>query len=395
MGGTGAAAEPTPRSEDVSGAKRSPAQPTPRSKGESGASKARAAGGARETLKAVGDELEQEQLDIERLESEEESLLDAVDAAEKSQAEAERAAARAEVLRSKTAAELVDAQARERAAQAEADVRLQGFGPRLRVWQRLSPERQASLLLGAGSAQEALARQRLFRSILGGQLEEVRDVLRALQVAKADRASSMAISEQLPKIERESQAARAEAKAQEMKHEALLDAVHDERKLHERAMAELQSAQAGLSATLVALPAKKMPSTGFGRLKGRLPRPVAGPIEVGFGDILNPRFHTVTLQKGVDIRAPEGTPVRAQHAGRVVHAGWFKGYGNLVIVDHGDGFYALFAHLATLGKQVDDPVATGDELGTVGSTGSLKGPYLYFEIRKHGQPLDPAAWLMP
>jgi septal ring factor EnvC (AmiA/AmiB activator) len=66
-----------------------------------------------------------------------------------------------------------------------------------------------------------------------------------------------------------------------------------------------------------------------------------------------------------------------------------------MILDHGDGYYSLFAHLATIGKQVDDLVAAGDELGTVGATGSLKGPYLYFEIRRHGQALDPAAWMAP
>ena len=193
--------------------------------------------------------------------------------------------------------------------------------------------------------------------------------------------------------EREARAARAEARDRKAKHGALLAGVHDERKLHEKAMVELQAAQSQLSATVAALPPEKMASTGFALEKGKLPRPVEGPIEVGFGQILNPRFNTVTLQKGVDIRAPEGTPVHALHAGRVVHVGWFQGYGNLLIVDQGDGYYTLFAHLATSGKQVDDLVATGDELGTVGATGSLKGPYLYFEIRRHGQALDPAAWM--
>jgi septal ring factor EnvC (AmiA/AmiB activator) len=349
----------------------------------------------REKLKAVGDELKQEQLDVERLRDTEASLLGAIDAAEEAQREAERQAALAEARRSKVAAQLTAAQAREQAAQADADARLKGFGPRLRVWQRLSPDRQASLLLSASSAQEAFERQKLFRSILGGQLSEVRGVLKSLQAAKAERASSAAIADELARTEAEARAARAEARERKAKHAALLAGVHDERKLHERAMAELTAAQTHLTATVAALPPEKMPSTGFALEKGKLPRPVEGPIEVGFGQILNPRFNTVTLQKGIDIRAPEGAPIRAQHAGRVVHVGWFQGYGNLMILDHGDGYYSLFAHLATIGKQVDDLVAAGDELGTVGATGSLKGPYLYFEIRRHGQALDPAAWMAP
>jgi septal ring factor EnvC (AmiA/AmiB activator) len=109
---------------------------------------------------------------------------------------------------------------------------------------------------------------------------------------------------------------------------------------------------------------------------------------------LNPRFNTTTLQKGLDFRAPEGADVRSIHQGRIVHAGWFQGYGNLVIVDHGDGYFSLFAHLASLKHEVNDLVEAGEVLGTVGATGSLKGPYLYFEIRHHGEPLDPAPWLL-
>jgi len=349
----------------------------------------------REKLKAVGDELKQEQLDVERLQGEEASLLGAIDAAERAQAEAERQASLAEARRSSVAAQLAAAQAREQAMEAEADARLQGLAPRLRVWQRLSPDREASLLLGASSAQQAFERRQLFRSILGSQLSEVRGVLTALQAAKAQRASTAAIADDLAIKDNEARAARAEAGARKAKHAALLKAVHGEKTLHEKATAELTAAQARLAATVAALPPEKMASSGFLLEKGKLPRPVEGPIEVGFGQILNPLFNTVTLQKGVDMRAPEGTPVHAIHAGRVVHAGWFQGYGNLMIVDQGDGYYTLFAHLATIGKEIDNLVATGDEIGTVGATGSLKGPYLYFEIRRHGQALDPAAWMAP
>jgi len=101
----------------------------------------------------------------------------------------------------------------------------------------------------------------------------------------------------------------------------------------------------------------------------------------------------VTLQRGLDIRAADGTEVRAVYAGTVVHAGWFSGYGNLVILDHGDGLFSLFAHLGTLAHAVGDGVAKGDVLGTVGDTGSLKGAYLYFELRDGQKPLDPERWL--
>jgi septal ring factor EnvC (AmiA/AmiB activator) len=77
----------------------------------------------------------------------------------------------------------------------------------------------------------------------------------------------------------------------------------------------------------------------------------------------------------------------------VVHAGWFKGYGNLVIVDHGGGYHSLVAHLAAMRTAQGEDVEAGSVLGTVGDSGSLKGAYLYFELREKGKPVDPAAWL--
>lgn len=109
--------------------------------------------------------------------------------------------------------------------------------------------------------------------------------------------------------------------------------------------------------------------------------------------MLNPRFNTVTVQNGLDIGAAAGAPVRAIAPGRVVHAGWFKGYGNLIIVDHGEGYHSLVAHLGTMQTAMGEDVAAGAVLGTVGDSGSLKGTYLYFEIREHGRPVDPRPWL--
>ena len=136
-------------------------------------------------------------------------------------------------------------------------------------------------------------------------------------------------------------------------------------------------------------------SSGFRARKGQLSFPTKGLVEVGFGKVVNPRFNTVTVQKGIDIRAGEGTEVHTIGAGTVVYAGWLKGYGNLVIVDHGSNYHSLYAHLANSQVEVGNAVEEGEALGQVGDTGSLKGSYLYFEIRKAGQAVDPLPWLKP
>ncbi len=147
---------------------------------------------------------------------------------------------------------------------------------------------------------------------------------------------------------------------------------------------------------MATLPPPRTPlagATGFAALKGKLPHPAPGPIAVGFGRVVNPLFNTVTVQNGLDIAAPAGAPVRAVAAGKVVHAGWFKGYGNLIIVDHGEGYHSLVAHLGSMQTAMGEEVGAGTVLGTVGDSGSLKGAYLYFEIREHGRPVDPRPWL--
>ena len=93
------------------------------------------------------------------------------------------------------------------------------------------------------------------------------------------------------------------------------------------------------------------------------------------------------------MRAPFGTPVKAVWDGKVAHAGWFRGFGNLLIIDHGNRIFTLMAHLDQLERGVGDPVRAGDEVGTVGDTGSLKGAYLYFELREGTRPIDPERWL--
>ena len=177
-----------------------------------------------------------------------------------------------------------------------------------------------------------------------------------------------------------------------------------ERAVHEEAVRELEEAERELSSRLAEIEKQSPPAAmvapeiqlraSIRKARGKLPFPVQkGRVEVHFGRAVDPRFGTVTLQKGIDVRANLGTPVLAVWDGKVVHAGWFKGFGNLLIIDHGDRVFSLMAHLDQLEKAVGDAVHQGDEVGTVGDTGSLKGPYLYFELRSGEKALDPERWL--
>jgi septal ring factor EnvC (AmiA/AmiB activator) len=99
------------------------------------------------------------------------------------------------------------------------------------------------------------------------------------------------------------------------------------------------------------------------------------------------------FQKGIDIKAGKGQPVRAVRMGKVIFSGWFKGYGNMMIIDHGDHYHTLYAHAEELFKAKGEYVEAGEVIATVGDTGSMKGPGLHFEIRHHGKAVNPMKWI--
>jgi murein DD-endopeptidase MepM/ murein hydrolase activator NlpD len=101
-------------------------------------------------------------------------------------------------------------------------------------------------------------------------------------------------------------------------------------------------------------------------------------------DDASPRMHD-----GLDIAAPTGTPIQSALGGTVRHAGWIKGYGNTVIIDHGAGRSTLYAHASELLVEAGDRVERGAEIARVGSTGHSTGPHLHFEVRENGKTVDP------
>ncbi len=154
----------------------------------------------------------------------------------------------------------------------------------------------------------------------------------------------------------------------------------------------LRKDEADLKALLLRLKRQAKQSSGpspFGEgNRGRFLWPVDGPIKAAFG---SPRTRELRW-KGVLIDAPEGAPVKAISAGRVVFADWLRGYGLLVIIDHGSGYMSLYGHNQSIRKEAGSQVKAGEVISTVGNSGGNVHSGLYFEIRRNGQPVDPARW---
>ncbi|WP_323018267.1 murein hydrolase activator EnvC family protein [Castellaniella sp.] len=134
-----------------------------------------------------------------------------------------------------------------------------------------------------------------------------------------------------------------------------------------------------------------MPDKGFSGLHKNLPRPVAGEVQGRFG-MQRPEGG---VWRGIVLRAAVGTPAHAVAPGRVVYAHWLSGFGNLIIIDHGQQYLSIYGYAQALLKQVGDVVAAGDVIARVGATGGQVEPGLYFELRHQGAPINPQLWLQP
>ena len=137
-------------------------------------------------------------------------------------------------------------------------------------------------------------------------------------------------------------------------------------------------------------PDAALPADAFARQKGRLALPTRGELANGFG---TPRQDGGTTWKGVFIRADGGAEVKAIAPGRIVFADWLRGFGNLAIVDHGDGYLSVYGNNESLYKAVGDPVKAGETIASVGNSGGNPETGLYFELRHLGQPIDPLKWV--
>ena len=180
---------------------------------------------------------------------------------------------------------------------------------------------------------------------------------------------------------------------------ALLEDVRSQKRLETAAISALQTAAGELDDVIASLtrddpaPDTPPPPGSLGTLKGLLDAPVKGKITNFFGPFKNTRYNVMNFRSGIDFKSERGEPVQAVFGGKVLFADWFKGYGNMLIIDHGHNYCTLYAHVEELFKQKGDAVEAGEVIATVGDSGTLSGPGLYFEVRHHGKPEDPQQWI--
>lgn len=208
------------------------------------------------------------------------------------------------------------------------------------------------------------------------ELEAEAERLRTLREQRAGEKSALEQS----RLEREQVVRRLKAEI-ESEDQRLTGMRRDEAQLKEliRALAD----------ALSDIPAEAGNRKPFASLKGKMQWPASGPLLVSYG---SPRKLGKLRWSGVMIGAQQGQEVRTVSHGRVAFADWLRGYGLLMIIDHGDGYMSLYGHNQSLYKETGDWVEAGETIASVGDSGGVDKVGLYFEIRKNGRPTDPVRW---
>jgi septal ring factor EnvC (AmiA/AmiB activator) len=277
---------------------------------------------------------------------------------------------------------------------------------RLRALYKMGTARELEFLLSTRSFGQLLARW----DYLVRVARQDRMLLEDVEARKEQvQATKQKIESNLTEIQRNTrQTTSQNQKLDELRREraSSVDQIRNQRQAYEAAAAELEKTARSIQQLLADLERKRQaeskqgrtpqPYTGnFARGKGELDWPVQGPLVGHFGPERHPRFGTTTLNNGIDIQAAVGTSVRAVAKGRVDYLSEDYGsFGQIIVINHGDGYYTLYGHLSDILVAQGQEVQSGQTIGRVGETGtSLKGTVLHFEVRKGGQALDPESWL--
>jgi septal ring factor EnvC (AmiA/AmiB activator) len=336
--------------------------------------------------------LEAEKVALDALGTERKSLLTLLDTLERLARESSERAARIERTLSRVTRQATQARAELEQAHAALTEQQGRLKPRLVALYRLQKRDALGALLSSSDFAEVVKRQRALKTLVRSDVAALEELQLLQEHARGQERRLERLEQTAQRYVRALKVEQAVGQARLGRFKDLLVSVTAEQGRMGRVVSELEASEREL-ATMVADLAPTGQSTGLRARKGQLPFPTHGIVEVGFGKVVNPRFNTVTVQKGIDVRAAAGADVVSVGPGTVVFSGWLKGYGTMVIVDHGANYHSLYAHLADSQVDVGTVVEEGETLGTVGDTGSLKGAYLYFEIRKGGQAVDPQPWL--
>lgn len=274
---------------------------------------------------------------------------------------------------------------------------------RLRSIYKMGPARELEVMLSQQSFAQLMARWDFLLMVAEQDRQLVEDVRERKERVESLETRLQGHLSQIERTTRQTTSENQRLARLRDQRATQVTSIQTQRQNYEAAAAELERSARDLQRLLVQLEAKRKTrdtqrrpafSGDFARGEGSLEWPVRGPVVGRFGPETHPRFGTTINNNGMDIAAAIGSPVQAVAKGTVEYTSEdFASYGPIIILNHGDGFMTLYAHLSEILVSVGQSVTAGQVVGRVGDTGSLKGSVLHFEVRKGGTALDPQGWL--
>lgn len=260
-------------------------------------------------------------------------------------------------------------------------VQIYKYGP-LRYWE---------VLLGATSFWDLLTRVRFLRLIIASDVDLLEKIQRTKhRIAKKEKELHKKVQE-ISSLKKEVGKQQVAYASQKDRQTQILKDVREKKSAYMQYLAELEQTSNEIESWIRKAEAeqKLKPQHYTYSFKGKWLRPVPGRITSGFGYRRHPVFKISKLHTGIDFAAPMGTPVHAAAGGIVYFAGWWGGYGNVVILDHGGGWATVYAHNSSFAVSAGQSVQAGQVISYSGSTGLSTGPHVHFEVRKNGVPINP------
>ncbi len=266
-------------------------------------------------------------------------------------------------------------------------------GSRLRFLQRQQKSHGWAVLLQSQSLNDFLDRRYQLRRVY----KTDRKILIDLK-SGADRLDRQQIQveqqkNQIALITQELLAQKSESEAQATYQNQVVDRLKTDRRALEAAEAQLAQDSQSIGSLIQKRVAQERAKNGIVVLgTGQMSYPSDGEITSGFGWRMHPILGYQRFHSGVDFGADYGSTIRAADRGIVIFAGWYGGYGNAVIIDHGNNITTLYGHTSGLYVSEGQAIERGQPIAAVGSTGLSTGPHLHFEVRQNGEPVDPMAY---
>jgi len=286
-----------------------------------------------------------------------------------------------------------------KAAEEKLQQQLDLLNARLRDTYKNGDVSYLEVILGAEDFSDFIKRLD-FLSLIIKQDAELVDAIELQKVEIEERKATLEEKrKELLNAQAQAEAKRKELESQSAEKERILSRVRQEKAAYEQALNELEQTSHQLESIIRTLQARQSyrPSgksaSRVHKGNGRMVWPTAGRVTSPFGYRTHPIFGTVKLHTGIDIAAPSGTPIKSGDDGVVIFSGWMRGYGQVVIVDHGGGISTLYAHCSALLVREGAQVGQDQTIARVGSTGFSTGPHLHFEVRTNGKPVNPMGWL--